>query len=753
MNLQSLIEQFLNESVALTKGSQRVLNDKNLVVNLADAIRDDARSHPSAFPTGFSRTSQKAPDQQLAEWFLENIDKIEKEGYDNIVYSRDGVNSDWIARRYISGSHNWEDLTGVMNMNLCDWYLLKNRNMLDTNHKDLPKFGSVRDVGYYMTTHYKDKLEKIRDAAKAASLNKLQKSVKLVDNDDYRIYTTLNRRAGCALGLGTQWCTANSTYGGHFHTYSNKAMLFQLFPYVKTKDDAGNFTTVKDEDGKKEMNGVEKYQFDAGGPNFMDITDKPANAGSIRTKFPFLYTDLSSALKAKKPELEKAFEELSIDPTLQHEDFKIKTYEIDEEIKKLHKFVDRGYFTDEVRKKEKVEKDDSSQEQPQLNPPDSQQGQQMESIKELARMMIEGRLDEFAPMTPPIKPPKLPPKEPEDHWGDEDDEGESHPRNYHYLTLSHIKVIEDMYNSIGDSDPVYGVTDEDEIRNYTQQYHDIPKLIRLADIFETAGVGAGLKFYLTLSDDMKESLWYLWDGHGLNVKQDCKKFGLNYNLNLDEDDMEDTGAAPANGGAGADLGSMGGGAGPTGGGQYPPGTAPTMPESLNYKGNEIMENVDKDVAAMLSSLKKYDKLTESVLGFTPVSMARPKPFVAEEKDDSKKPWEKDDDKDESEELDEETVEDFEKRGGKIDNLKYKGDKKEKKEAGKSLSSSHIGAASGKGTRGEQRGGNANVSTGKKTGDKTALPVVKTNEAVEADPDVLDWMSRFSKLGNMKGYGR
>ena len=733
MNLQSIIEAILNEEVALTKGSQRVMSDKNLVANLADSIRDDARSHPSAFPAGFNRTCQKTPDPQLAQWFLENIDRIEKEGYDGIVYSRDGVNSDWIVRRYIAGSHNWEDLTGVMNMNLCDWYLLKNRNMLDPNHKDLPKFGSVRDVGYYMTTHYKDKLEKLRDASKNAARNKMAKSVKLVDNDDYRIYTTLNRAAGCALGLGTQWCTANSNYAGHFHSYSKNAMLFQVFPYVKEKDKEGNLVNVKDEDGKKEMNEVEKYQFDAGGPSFMDVTDRPAKADDIRKKFPYLYTDLASALKEKKPAMEKAFADLSADPTLQGEDFKIKTYEIDDEIKKLHKFVDRGYFTDEVRKKDKVEKDDAGQEQPQLGPPAEpqapQEQPQMESIKELARMMIEGRLNEFAPAgTPPSQPPKLPPKEPDDHWGDEDDSEEDHPRNYFYLTMSHIKVIKSMYKSIGDPDPVYGVNDKEEIARTTEQYKAIPKIKQLADIFENSGVGAGLKFYLTLPQSVKESLWYSWDGHGLNVEQDCKKFGLNYDLDLDLDedeyDMEDTGIEPpsAAGGSGGDLGSMGGCAGPTGGGKYPPGTAPSMPESLNYKGNEIMENVDKDVAAMMKSLKKYDMLVESC---APVLMARPKPYVAEKK--------------EVEEDDVEEKKDVEESGKPWETDKEE-DKKDKKPGDKTKT--HKGGEVTKTEKGL-------VHKGTYGDDKKKD---KVEEAV-ADPEVLAWMARFSKLGNMKGYGR
>ena len=137
MNLTKLIEAFLLEAAALTKGSQRVMADKKLVQALAATVRDDAAINPSAFPPGSKNNFKKATDEAVAQWFLENIDQIEREGYEGTVYSRDGTNSDWIVRRYIAGSHTWEDLTGVMNMNLRDWYLLKNRNLLDTNHKTL----------------------------------------------------------------------------------------------------------------------------------------------------------------------------------------------------------------------------------------------------------------------------------------------------------------------------------------------------------------------------------------------------------------------------------------------------------------------------------------------------------------------------------------------------------------------------------------------------------------------------------------
>jgi hypothetical protein len=390
-----LIEQFLTEG-ALTKGSQRVMNDKKMVADLADSVRDDARSHPQNFPPNSSRTFQKAPDEEVANWFLESIDKIEAEGYEGTVYSRDGVNNEWIARRYIAGSHNWEDLTGVMNMNFRDFYLLKNRNMLDPSHKDIPKFGSVRDIGSYMSTHYRADLEKVRDAAKNAARNKMAKSVKLVDNDDYRIYTTLNRAAGCLLGLGTQWCTANSNTSTHYHNYSNRAMLFQMFPYAKETD----------EDGKKTLADNEKYQFDAGGPNFMDITDRPASAEFVRKKFPYLYDDLSKALKTKKPDMEKAFAELSGDATLQGEDHKIKTYEIDDEIEKLGKFVARGYFTEEPRpKKVSSGEEPGAQGQPEVIKPENQPGreQTMENVdKDIAAMMAS--LKKYDKLTESVAP-------------------------------------------------------------------------------------------------------------------------------------------------------------------------------------------------------------------------------------------------------------------------------------------------------------------------------------------------------------
>ena len=401
--IQYLTEMFLTEATALTKGSQRVLADKKLVAGLADAMRDDARSHPQNFPPNSARTFQKALDEELAQWFLENIDKIEKEGYEDTIYSKDGVYSEWIVRRYIAGSHSWEDIIGVMNMNMRDWTLLKNRNMLDANHKDIPKFNSVRDLGKYLATHYHDKLEQIRDAAKNAAVNKIAKKAKIVDNEDYSIYTVFNWAAARALGLGTQWCTANSKDNHNYETYASRAMVFQVYP--KNPEHV-------DREGKvlgKRTTGPEKYQFDAGTPCFHDIADDPASKPEIIEKFPYIYSDLVKGLKQHKSQLEILMKEMSEDPQLAgNEAGKTKVYDIDDEIKKLKKLQNLGYFTDQVRPKSGVSSaEEPAGDQPQALPapqqPAPQGNPQMENVdKDVAAML--NSLKKYDMLTESVSP-------------------------------------------------------------------------------------------------------------------------------------------------------------------------------------------------------------------------------------------------------------------------------------------------------------------------------------------------------------
>jgi hypothetical protein len=220
-----------------------------------------------------------------------------------------------------------------------------------------------------MTVHYNDKLEQVRDAAKNAERNKKAKTIKVVDNEDYKIFVTLNRAAACAVGLGTQWCTANSNHDSHFHRYAGEAFLFQVFPKTPEKvDKISGFN-------QKHITGDEKYQFGAdSGLSFKDIADDQVDKNMIKGRFPYIYSDIVHGIKSNKDKIEQAFKELAADPTLQDKDFKIKTYELDKELEKLDKFVKAGYFTDKARPK-KVEEpaaETPPPEQPQLSEEDDE---------------------------------------------------------------------------------------------------------------------------------------------------------------------------------------------------------------------------------------------------------------------------------------------------------------------------------------------------------------------------------------------
>jgi len=629
--LRRLIESFLIEAVALTKGSQKVLSDKKLVSALAARVRRDADFNPSVFPPGSDKKFDKATDDVVATWFLESIDKIEKDGYEGTRWSRDGLYSDWIVRKYIEGRHNWEDIIGVLNMNMRDWYILNTRNLLDPIHKNIPKFSGVRDLGNVLVHHYSAALAEVRDAAKFAARDKLARNIKVVDNDDYKIFAALNRAAACKLGSGTQWCTANSSSGSLYNSYSGQAMLFQMFPKnPEIVDKISKFSG-------KQTRGPEKYQFGADtGVSFKDIADDSVNPEMIRTKFPYLYTDILSSLKTNKDRIKTAIEELSADPDLQDADMtKIKSYKIDDEIKKLKVFKDRGYFTDLVRPKEKSDNDDADQEQPQLDAP-------VASVAPEAPGPEQGH--------EPIAETKE-----KDLYGDE---------------------YQDKVKSVGQKakqGPMKTVWDE-KTRKYKVVPVNQPKDKKVSEEDETA-------------------------------------------------DMDSAQMPPAMGAA------SGGG---SSGGQYPPGTAPTMPESINHQGKNTMENVDKDVAAMLNSLKKYDKLVESV---APVLMGRDKDEVQETVvSEEGNPWET---------LGAEYHNDSSKSstGGKIT----------KTDAGVKHSEKPR-TAKGKADKGSKeseadKSGEYHVSNDReKTKDSDDL-----EESV--DPEILEWMNRFAKLGNMKGYGR
>lgn len=231
--------------------------------------------------------------------------------------------------------------------------------------------------------------------------------------------------------------------------------------------------------------------------------------------------------------------------------------------------------------------------------------------------------------------------------------------------------------------------------------------------------------------------------------------------------MPTPGVTPPSAGAAPSMG--GGGSPPSPGGNYAPGTAPTMPESQG----RIMENVDKDVAAMLNSLKKYDMLKESVapvLGMYSLGEkkgGKPEWLENAEKKAEKKagPEDKGESDGEGSDLDEDTERNpweklaTDKKGDEKSHTTTKGGEVKKTDKGLTHKSgvkedSHL--EGGKKSKWSDDPKDHFKGPVEKIKDKLTGKDKKDNKEEvkeEADPEILEWMNRFSKLGNMKGYGR
>lgn len=222
------------------------------------------------------------------------------------------------------------------------------------------------------------------------------------------------------------------------------------------------------------------------------------------------------------------------------------------------------------------------------------------------------------------------------------------------------------------------------------------------------------------------------------------------------------------------------------------------------KGTPQMENVDKDVAAMLQSLKKYDMLAESVapvLGMKTVTMEKSKPdFLDLDKDgDKKEPM-----KQAARQADKKTIkenystldlwnmspkevielldagkithddfhayQDLVIAGGPDEGNDYtdytmrKGEMgdhsrdlipgKMEEDADKSKIPAALRKSSGKeGWKVTQK--DLDKEEEKKISSKKGLEKLNKEHDLKegADQEVLEWMNRFAKLGTMKGYGK
>ena len=157
----------------------------------------------------------------------------------------------------------------------------------------LYKRSGIKEDDYYKVTEYLDEFDKIKNNLKDKDINRIkslpdlkdiigtdvelsdrqklrqkQKSVRdiknnlgdeaelLFDGDDWEIWQPLTERASCALGQGTEWCTASTGDRNYFETYNEEGPLFINI---------------------NKSNPEKKYQFHFQSSQFMDIDDREIN--------------------------------------------------------------------------------------------------------------------------------------------------------------------------------------------------------------------------------------------------------------------------------------------------------------------------------------------------------------------------------------------------------------------------------------------------------------------------------------------
>ena len=187
----------------------------------------------------------------------------------------------------------------------------------------------------------------------------------------------------------------------------------------------------------------------------------------------------------------------------------------------------------------------------------------------------------------------------------------------------------------------------------------------------------------------------------------------------------------------------------------PAGDQPQVlpPQEQPKEGNPTMENVDKDVAAMLASLKKYDKLVESVSPVLGMVTLGAKPQLNE--------------------LSQETLKSYKSAArddGRMGMIKNDQAKMDKRSAGMKQADARIKEEEDESLNEKKKPDfldfdkdedkkepftKALKDKEKKEDNKPDFLKKDDKEKVKegADQEVLEWMQRFSKLGNMKGYGR
>ena len=206
----------------------KILKDPKQTKMLSIAFR-----HDHTIPRHLvAKLGPKPTDQEIVQAWSELMDTtLRSNNYGDL--SADGKFDDWLARLYINGSADYEDINGEGGDALGVWKALSKRGLLKPQDQDFNKFSSIKQLQRLRNDpQYRGELARIKDAERIEKMKREKSDTVIVDNDRYYVVVPFNYGAcytfGNAAGYKPNFCTSSSSGADWFQRYAPNGMIVSI---------------------------------------------------------------------------------------------------------------------------------------------------------------------------------------------------------------------------------------------------------------------------------------------------------------------------------------------------------------------------------------------------------------------------------------------------------------------------------------------------------------------------------------------
>ena len=225
-----------------------------LEANVAAKIKDPqmvkqvylALIHDHTIPKGdLAKLGTKPEPEQVMKLWSDLLDRsLSTTDYGDV--SADGKFDEWLTRLYSKGVVDYEDVDGEGGDALGAWKALSLRKKLKPEHQDFNKFKNLRQIqAIVQDRHYRDELERIKDAGIIEKHKKEKKETILIDDD--RFFAVIPYNYGScytfnnAAGFRASFCTGSSSGIRWFNNYAPDGPLISIVDKANIDDVNGKW--------------------------------------------------------------------------------------------------------------------------------------------------------------------------------------------------------------------------------------------------------------------------------------------------------------------------------------------------------------------------------------------------------------------------------------------------------------------------------------------------------------------------------